>query len=285
VGKDVNGVIEQFNRPVEELLNDASSFIKEIRTCGLHIIDLIITDNKEIKDSSTKVPMLISRDMLEYLDSVSVLMKKGCTYGAIPLLRTVLELYLSIMFMLKDDFENRAITYEVCHIHKRLEAGEFLKQNYGEDVDDDIKVLQEKLGEPGYLEASCRWEKYKEKNGYPPNWYKITNRRCSSVKKLAEETGKLAMYNIVYSYYSMYAHGVMALVNQGDQLRITPLRTPHMVSLTCRFCLNLASDVYYRFVAVYLRTEDKARLDKWYSVMLRQHLDKIKADEKAIGMS
>lgn len=277
--------MKQYDPPVEQLLNTSAVIIEEILLYGLYIIDIITTDNKEIKDVSTKILILMLRDMLENIDSIGILIKNGCTQGTMPLLRTVLESYLSILFMIKDDSENKAITYDVCHIYKKLEAGEVIKKNKGIIIDDTIKLLKAKLEEQGYSEASGKWDKYKGSRGYPPNWYNITEVSCRNIKALANKTGKLDLYNNLYGYFSMYAHGVLALINnnyKAEQLRITPLRNPHMVSLTCRYCLSLAADAYYHFSEKYLSTDDKDKLNEWYSEK-RQQIDQIIKTEEAIS--
>lgn len=202
----IDGIIKRYDTPVQDLLNSSSNILEEILLYGLYIIDIIITENKHIKSISTKVLILMLRDMLESLDSICILIKKGCMTGAIPSLRTVFELYLSILFIIKDNTEDRAIAYDVCHIHRKLQAGEFIKANNGENVDDTIKLLKDKLAMPEYSKVSHKWEKYKKEKGYPPNWYNITSESCTSIRGLAirrENWNYIILFIIIFLYMHM----------------------------------------------------------------------------------
>lgn len=265
--KIVDGIITEFDSGIQEFLDLSSNLLDELVLYGLYLINLIYPEDGKLPVVKTRIPLLILRDMLENLDSASILLRRGCSFGTIPVLRVALEQYLCFMFMLDGEIERKAITYEVCHIHEQIKAGESIKQRDGTDVEASIQRLKTKLEHPAYAEASKKLEEYKQKRGYLPKWYNISEPRCKSLATLAKQIKKEELYNVVCGAYSKYAHGTLALINQGQEeeyLRFSPLRKPHLVSSLCWICLNITSDSYYKFIDNFLNDDDKGHFEAWY---------------------
>lgn len=287
----MDGIMVKHDDDTQELLNHASDLITEIVLYGLYLMEILINDDSNEDELSKKILILMLRDMLEGLDSYSILIKNGCSISSIPILRTVLEVYLSAVFLAMDQSESNAIAYDVCHIHKKITAGEFLKQNYSDDdhsIDDTLSLLTDKLQSPTYEKYDNKWKRFYNAKGHPPNWYNITNIECTSIRKLAKQTDKLALYDTVYAHFSMYTHATMALKNYNYQEnfpKIIPLRSPNMVALTCRYCLSIAADIYNRLIDRYLGVDDKANIEDWYYER-RQSIDNIiKIEQSMVGQS
>jgi hypothetical protein len=212
--------------------------------------------------------------MLENIDSISILIKNGCSNGIIPIQRTTVELYLSILFIFKDNFEEKIIAYDVCHINERILSGKRILSNgkissiQEEEIKKKIKAFEEILSRAGYKEINKKWTEFFRKRNYGPNWYSIVSDGCNSIKNMAEKIGQNDMYGVVYNYYSKDAHGNLALLSyvclEEEAFKIKKLRCPSMISLLCKQNLIIAYGVYEKVIDKYLPQLLKIEFENWY---------------------
>lgn len=264
---------------VQNILDKASNVISDIVFYGAYIIDEIRENDPYVNDHKKRIILLILRDMLENIDSISVLMKNGCTNGIIPIQRTVVELYLSILFIFKDNFEEKIIAYDVCHINERILAGKNILERGGIDniqekeINEKIKILKDILSKNEYKTINKKWINYTKKEHHAPNWYEIISDKCTSIRKMAKKIDKLKVYDVIYSYYSKDTHGCLALLDyvclDEEVFKIKSFRCPSVVSLLCKQNLIIANAVYEKVIENHLPQLLEIEYENWY---LEKHI-------------
>jgi hypothetical protein len=67
-------------------------------------------------------PLMLMFDFAEAIDGVAVLARSGSSKNCSQLLRTALEIQLSLRYMMegKDTYEQRCLAYEFCHLQDQL---------------------------------------------------------------------------------------------------------------------------------------------------------------------
>ncbi len=265
----------------QNILDKATVVINEIVIYGAYIIDMIREHDPYVPKKEKRIILLILRDLLENVDAISVMMKYGGIKGILPIQRTVFELYLSILFIFKDKFEEKIIAYDFCHIKERILRGEYLLNELIKSEKDNssistetpfikekIQKLKDELCNRKYKEINKKWLAYWNRKHYSPNWYEILSCKCTSIRQMAIKVDKLELYNCVYNYYSQNAHGVLALLDyvclEEKAFKIKSLRCSSMVSILCKQNLSFAMAVYEKIVENYLKEKDKKHLDDWY---------------------
>jgi hypothetical protein len=249
------------------------NIIDEMVIYGAYLIDEIREQDPPVSNHNTRIMLMIIRDFLENIDSVSVLAKNGCGQGLMIVQRTVFEIYLLILYIFQGDFDENIVAYDVCHIKQRITAGRYCAKEKSPDekqkISDTITELERKLSTGIYADLNERWEKFNTSRKYAPHWYQIiSNNKKTSLRSIAKELNKLEMYNAFYGYYSRYAHGDLALLYytclDNDTFKIKKIRDPIMLNLICTQELGLVSDVYQKIVGKYLTDEHKRKIEEWY---------------------
>lgn len=273
-----------------ELLKRAKVFLDSLVVYGAYLIDEIREQNSLVNNEETRIILMILRDYLENLDSLSVLLSEGCSQGCIPIQRTLLEQYLSFVFLFGEDFEEKLRAYKLCHTHERIRAGEFLLKGLKENdeeairIEAGIKSCKDMFKQEEYKELETSWQKFYESKHYPPNWYHIIRKKGKSIKDIAQKTDKLDAYNQIYGYYSKYTHGTIALLDyqrlEDREFKIKKLRVPFFVYQFCCQNFLMCSEIYLLYVKKYLLDLLK-EWGHWYREKNR-HLEKIENLEKEV---
>lgn len=273
-----------------ELLNRAKAFLDSLVVYGAYLIDEIREQDPLVSNEETRIILMILRDYLENLDSLSVLLAEGCSQGCIPIQRTLLEQYLLFVFLFGEDFEEKLRAYKLCHTHVRIRAGEFLLKGLQENDEEAIRIRTEikncraefKQEEYKALEAS--WQKFYKSKHFSPNWYHIIRKKCKSIREIAQRVNKLDLYNQIYGYYSKYTHGTIALLDyqrlEDRAFKIKKLRVPLFVDQFCCQNFLMCSEIYLLYVKKYL-PDLYQEWKRWYSERKR-HLEKIENLEKEV---
>lgn len=249
-------VFEQMAKAVEQTAN-----------LHCHVIDWLNTPSP-VSGTSTVQAML--RHTAAQLDGISVLIKFGVTEPIVPLVRTVLEEYVQIEYML-DDLDIRSKCFRVAALRARLltattldprtSCGASFSASAAGDIktalpvvstdmfDAEVKAVNDALATSALKPIDDEWLRTKGNRKSAPKWYALFG-GPSSFHKLLERSGKKWMYPLFYSPWSAVSHGehaqvFMQMADGGTALR--PIRFPdngeHLCGLAISFALRTSDAV------------------------------------------
>lgn len=211
------------NEALNALLNDLGDVLDAHVDFGTEIIKMVGDSIGDEHVDSTLI--LLFRDYLEFLDGVSVLIRNGCSETAIPVIRTMFEYYLYIMYILQGDTKNRAVAYQVSHIKNKIssfrktsitgiDAKRFkniLNSNVKYKITvkhrDNSKIINSLLAltnEQPYNDINKAWRSTENRLNTNPNkrvyikWYSLFNGPIN-LKELSKKVGVIGEYEILYS--------------------------------------------------------------------------------------
>jgi hypothetical protein len=295
---------EMLNREPNSLageLNAASALVEEMVNFGTNVLKWYL-DAQEGKRGDE--PLLISalfRRTLEILDSISILVKSSSIDPCVPQLRALLEVALSLEYLLQTDTEERALSFMlVCQLHGTINElrkadrstgqGKELRAILKKDrLTKNWPVPEDRTGAGGKMAAdreqrlmdSPTYSKYEaeyqrlrklgkeEKHrSTNPDWYALFD-GPQGIEQLAHKVGLPGVYNIFYRDWSKYVHG-SDIINKST-VRITPgkieiyqLRNPVNFQSVTQSSISLAKLIYETFITCYLENKE-LQFRKWYA--------------------
>lgn len=106
-----------FEESIKNILKELSEFIKEYTDFGLEIW---VARLKNYDNETSDLPAnLLFRQVLEMSDAISELIKVGCVNPSRPLIRSALDCYFQLAYLLKDNEEKKALLFLYHYNHKR----------------------------------------------------------------------------------------------------------------------------------------------------------------------
>ena len=211
--------------------------------------------------------LLLFRQILEMGDAISILIRTGCINAAKPLVRSLLEYYFQLTYLLKDDEERKALQF-LYHYEMRLKeyyenlafpqkGGSYFeklkndKHLKDEDISDEQKKIysenvkkieavlngdENKLISEEYLRIENKKQNPKTgKKGKVSYWYELFD-GPTSVEGISVQLKEAALYQFIYRSCSSYSHGediVHANLesNDEDTFIVSPLRDLRQLSI------------------------------------------------------
>lgn len=191
----------------------------------------------------------LTRHVIESLDGVTHLVAKGSVLPCYPLLRSVFDATLGVMFILKTDSNNRGLAYFYSQMMQELAYCERIDPNTSrgkeirrelkndiagpdaldidrmEDVRKLVLDLQSALIDPMFEPISRAWEKKAKKT---PEWYSLFD-NTDDLRKLAISLDFLSGYERLYRPWCRQVHATGTLTNLSstdDAIKIRPIRHP-----------------------------------------------------------
>lgn len=212
----------------EKLLSKFQVSIEEVVNFGTHLLNW---DIERTNGGDENLPIaMIFRHIVELTDSISILVGKSAIDASKPLLRSALESYLNLKYMLAEDSKSRALAFLVCNYHKELKFLEKLdpnnKADYGQlqtKIKNEqtlqfefelphisgsvnrIAQLEKLLSLPIYQDAENEYQRLRSqmKN---PEWYRFWN-GPARIEALADSVGHSMLYELLYRNWSGAIHG------------------------------------------------------------------------------
>lgn len=181
---------------------------------------------------------LLFRQILESGDALSVLIQAGCVNASKPLVRSLLECYLQMTYLLKSDEERKSMQF-LYHYEARLKdyyeklafpekGGSFFEKlkrdkhlkNEAESEEkkfiyiENIKKIEDVLNDNDNKEIAEEYlrTEIKKKNGKTGKigrvsyWYELFD-GPTSIEGISIELDEAALYQFIYRSCSSYAHG------------------------------------------------------------------------------
>lgn len=216
--------------------------------------------------------------ILNMVDGISIMIKKGATDGIKPLLRSLFETSLYFEYMLKETKLKGVISYQVAYANNEIKtrkmfdhetdsgknfAESFLKE-YGHYIEsfsenESNKFLYQLLESEPYLSVNNEWKRLKKlKRGNHPNWYNLYS-DIRNLKELATYLTKEAKYNFLYKDLSSFLHGsqTMKNVKSSNGIGVIPgIRNVEGIENYTSFTIEIISGIY--------RLIEPRKFAKWY---------------------
>jgi Family of unknown function (DUF5677) len=237
-------------------------------------------------------PLLLMYDFAEAIDGVAVLVRSGSAKNCSQLLRTALELQLSLKYMMehRDTYEQRCLSYEFYHLQDQLrwaqrcdpdsQVGKQLRAEIagdqfanlfdvqGRDVKGEASDLEARMNSPRYAAIRAEIARMKAAKIRDGGWFSLWD-GPKTVRWLAIHLKIGSLYDILYRLWSSVTHGESAIKRasgvDGDMLQMSPIRSPERLPEMCRNACQMANSMTMFLVeglVPHLREEMKQRYIK-----------------------
>jgi len=299
-------------KPIKEILNrEVPETVKDILDKASDKIDEMVAFGAQILawelgkkgDDTDLPPILFLRNLLENADAIGILIRHSSIEPCKILLRTALENYCSIEYLVQDPAKSkqRALCFMVWNyvehgkwlIKSDKTSREFreLKANYLKDklmknseplIVEDAKTkilgLEELLNTEPYKMIKEEYDlKHSKKRN--PAWYSLYG-GPDSVSGLALNVELPALYEVLYRGWSHSTHGNNIIqgklkTDSSGMLNIQPLRLSGEAESMAQHCMNLVITAYLIYVNMRL-PERKPELLQFYEKIKGYKLSLIK---------
>lgn len=280
------------NESLNNLLQEFSKILEEFVDFGTHILNWDI-DNARGDDDQVVI-LLLFRNYLELIDSISILIKKSSIDPCKIILRTALETSLGLEYILREDTQNRAFGFLVCILHKeintlkkhnsRTEVGKQFKSIFDKDInikgnniptpenlEGKIKSLESLLFEPNYLTVESEYQRLNRiKSEKNPNWYRLFG-GPKNIQELCNYLGIPTFYEIFYRNLSNSIHGndiVQGKISESPNgnFDIFQIRLPNDAQMIVSTTLTISARIF-EYVVEKRIPEQKADFREWMRVI------------------
>ncbi|AOM77392.1 DUF5677 domain-containing protein [Pedobacter steynii] len=215
-------------------------------------------------------PILFLKNLISNIDGISVLVENSIMEPCNVLLRTLLENFFSLEYLLEDkagsgqrsrdfmvwDFVERRKWVKKGDVnspeHGRL-AKKFKqdKRLYDSPVmsfpmaDKICERIDKGLNGETYRETWLEYERTRKIKRKTPAWYSLSN-GPGSLEELAAKVGYPALYEILYRGFSSSSHGNNIVPGKisfpdGPQVNLEPLRDKTLAASTVNHCLQISN--------------------------------------------
>ena len=214
-----------------------------------------------------------------HLDAATVLLMQGCCFSAHLQVRSLLENYLFLQWLLKDDTENRTEHILVANVRREIESqsigipGSKQAEKHAEiastltlppeaikKLKRQVKNMQELIAEsPARAAINQKFEdqrKRKEdkgKDAWDPQWYEFCG--ATSIRQIAIQLDRLKEYAFLYSPFSGAVHGGVSsfsIIYRAGGMEVIPLRHAEQFENLARLAAIFAMDSYRLLLNKYL---------------------------------
>lgn len=272
----------------DEFMQNNIDFLEEIQNYGEYINGLVNenelnkhSDNKVVNNFHDGVINLLLVECLQTLDGIISLFKGQSIDISIDLIRSLLELTIYIVYILKDDsfIEKRAIAYSINSINNKIKnydkmITKFNDKNYV-DAKNNLLIMFSKY--KIYNEVKAEWDK-EENNRTQAHYKRIGKKKIVKIKwysihgggnnfrELCKNVGLEPIYDI-YSLYSNKIHGSDAMsgvyVNSKSEKFIKNPKIPFYAPEILECIYSLISVVYANVIIYFLDKNDIVNFKVW----------------------
>lgn len=301
-----NIIPRTLEKDIASLLDDFSAKVEETVNLGSNILMWDI-QNKNNSGGTENLPILLFfRNYLEQLDACSILIKYSSIESVNNLLRTALENFLYIEYLLEKDTKRRSLSFIVWNTYKTISNYEKadgkskayldLVESYKidkivsnfkppilPDIEKDKKNSVDFLTQPEYKEIS---HEFKNRLGKRKRieWYSLFG-GPNNIRELANYLKYPAFYDILYQSFSSSTHGTNIIKGKitsdvNNRATIYQIRLPLNIEPLISFSILLSFHLYNDFTTK--RHPDKVDLVKNWYLSLKPFLDSLKKNRLII---
>lgn len=212
---------------IQKYFSESLDLLREIINYGTNLIPrCYVSSKKGLLEYIVLFTFL--RQVVAMLDGFEILCHQGALYPSQLQVRAILEAWVNINWILKEDSENRAKYYYVWNLRQKRfwalsvikgegEYKEFKKVDSYNILDLEeakaIETIAKKqvsqidsiLNSNDFKDINNTFDKLRGKRNYDVAWYKISG--ISSVKAMADNIGKSEEYYVFYNMFSRVMHG------------------------------------------------------------------------------
>ena len=298
-------VLHRGPRGHETLTAQFGTLIDSCVDFGTHLVAALLEGEKVAHHRVTS--SLLLREFLAHLDGSSSLLRTGCPESTKTTLRSALEAYLNLLYLLVENTERRSISYVLAARHQSID---FLKRRdpttkEGRRILEEIardtsafkitRVPSADLPPVEQLEAELRVEPFTEieaewirtgraARGRFLKWYQLFG-GPENLRQLADRVGRAALYDLLYRQWSASAHVESVLRNveiRGSAKAAIPsLRDPSELQLLTGVAVSLAL-VCFKDVIDWTMPPRLSQYLAWYAQEIQLGYTALTSDEELI---
>jgi len=282
---------QEENEELNLILSNLSTSLNEVVHFGTHILKWDIETKRGGIDKN--VPSIFLRNSIELGDAISILIKKSSIEPAKILVRSLMESTFSLLYMIENNEDQRALSFLVCRLNKDIRyykqfikqenisktfVSKFIKQEPHFKLEDhcnpeNVKyVISEKeslLRDKRYAELNKEYERTcykKKKRNNNPNWYSLYD-GPADFEGLCYYLNNTVLYEFQYRKYSENVHpsNVMSgfVIAGRDRAQMLQIRNFKDCKEVFYNGVNLLLDVYREFIKKRVPTRQN-EFDRWY---------------------
>lgn len=273
----------------QEAIDCASGVLQELVNWSTHLLIRAANSARGDRDEDV-APLSLFRTSIELLDGIDSLIRACSPTPAIPVVRALFEVRLSLEYILEDSekFRERSLSWSVFRAHQRLRTHAALDpstdagRKFQELQEQDAVARRISLPEPALVLESGRSlrsflahehltaiEAEYHARRKLRNWFQMFG-GPASVRELAIHLKHGAEYEVLYRHWSRVAHGYEDLAFQldddGDVAFCRIREHGNLLSVAClsaSFMLEVVQDM----IAKYRAGEDYR---SWYVREIRE---------------
>lgn len=306
----------------QEIFDEYSSVLEELVNFASHVAKWC---TEKIHGGEELAPIMLSfRHIIELIDAISVLVKSACIEPCKILLRAVFESVVNVNYILEKDTEKRGMAFMTCCWHQAINNlrklnpkdsmhKQFLAKKRRDkfsknvplleipDVKERIKVLEDHLASPEYIESEREFQRLKsvikrKRKEIPKkthsghlilrwikniikkepretlkkrlNWYSLYQ-GPANLEGLANHLELPIQYDVFYREWSGLAHGTNIIIDNievvdKNRSAISQIRNPEDAYDITYTALNYGLEIIPKYIEKYA-PEKAARAKEWYS--------------------
>lgn len=294
---------------VKDLLNEWNLYFEKIVYVGGEIFNEIL--KKELGKDDFLPLVMLHRNAVELIDSISVLITNFCSEPARVLLRTLLETFFYCQYITEKNTKQRALSFLICHYHQKLDfnykldpstqQGKQFKIELENDENlknyklaDQIllkkvtKNLEELIHDELYNEVETEYQRIKKELKYrKPVWHEFFG-GPPTIEKLAKHLKQVGLYHILYKSLSKSTHGsniIDGLISPGSkesEVNFSQIRFPYSAQTVTQYTFTLALRIYRILIKHHLPEKEEAfnqfyknEIQKFYLHIIKDNVLKI----------
>lgn len=287
------------NKDVKTVLNGFSNLIIEVRNYGT----CVMKESSEASEGSIDARPLIMlfRNIIEIIDSISLLVKESSIEPCKIILRTLLENILSIKYIVSKDTKQRASCFMVWDFHqtikklKRLDFSssqgkQFLRKfkkdkllnkakiKKYDNILEMIKAYEERLQRPHFQEIENEYQRIKKitKN---PKWYSLFG-GPNNLEELAARLNLPGVYEQFYREWSDSTHGTDIFKGKESpstktgEILISQIRLPKYAQQITQITISLSLEIFQDIID-HFKPEMKQDYSAWYIKEIRHYYNQL----------
>ncbi|OIR05373.1 hypothetical protein GALL_124240 [mine drainage metagenome] len=227
---------QEFNSQQQKDLQEISELVHSFSSLGMDVIEHLLNASKIEKNKLAS--FFLFRQILEMGDAISVLINVGCINSCKPLIRSLIEYYFQLAYLLNENEERKSLQffyhYEMqkkeyyerlvdnhkdFSFYKKLKNDKHLK-NYQISKNqkllyiENIEKIKDTLSNENNKEIEIEYKRTELKKSNPKNkkpgkvkyWYELFD-GPTSIEIIATNLEEAALYELIYRDYSSYTHG------------------------------------------------------------------------------
>jgi len=241
------------NKDLKKIIRKDRLFFDNWIKYGIAFYDDISSQGNNLRSEENPILAGFLAEMIDTLDGINILHNVPCINAANPLVRKLFEIYLQIIYLLKDNSKDKAIAHEAYFISRNKKGS-----------DEPRDIFTKYPSYKGYKKLADK--AYDEKPKFY-EWYTVYNPKIDSLQKLSIEVNEKELYFKVYNLLSKKSHGLFSRENvlvhtETNVNYLRSYRYPGDIIIQIAICDYILGRVYSNIIAHY-RLRDENLVDTY----------------------